>query len=1063
MCRSLNMVFRSFLLLFLVLKYSTSEKKYCREAVMSVKAVDVCPMSEKEWQQASMRMKCGELASKQTCSPVEKFKYHCVINPFRNQTLEVCAPEILISGFCTEFNIFGGIIQLHKDAPCFENAFPKCAPHYYSSQAYKYQDCYAVVNKTQGTLSPPTTTETFTTEIFSITTKPEQDSRVSASIIAAAISVPVVIIVFVGIVIAILYRQKKICRRMQRCKETETNVEKEECEELMPSTIESKDLKKTHIEESKADECERKDFERHVIGESFADQYAFTTCRTPGDLRKENLEESKNYLNSYQTFDEFFVETKIYQEVKDIFKKYGVVIWTGPSGCGKTIGAIHLILRHIDENARCIFRRIRSWKELSYVEKDKETIILIDNIFYQKNVDSELEPWWSELEKLHTLFQSDDNNLMLGPLRCIITARTNVIERACQIMERITPILAEHCRMKDNILTGNEKEEILRKQFRFADEKKHISIPEIDESFFMNVRESDGPIGFPLCANLYACSEEYRKPGANFFSRPIKCLKNQIKEEILGDKSNRTKSLFFVLFFYEWHIKMGNYEKLEIKSEHQCRRFLDGVSKDLRKNFEPFDFKGLQIEAQRLLDAFVTNEYENTYKFVHDSVYEAVGDLLCETYVTATAKYFPLDILQNQEYEHATETQKNVLVTRLLYETLSQQTSKVFACKVFRKKSFSDCFVSDLRKKEEQILKTFFTASNESSNTKLPCLFWTSYNNLIYLSEQLYDLVNEKNMCTDYLFYVLLYGECCARKQNLLKTVNGKLRDNEEKIKENVKEFKDEDRSSIIHLLIDSDRSDKFLSGVVERLVKDKFAIDLKNKNNVTPLMLAVKNPGGRKEVITNLITAGAKISSDSKQSNVIHYCVESCNDDETCAEYLKIIFRSELGGKWLSRNDIKGNTALCSAAMVSTFSRICSILMILERCSKEIITTVNENGLSALQLCVKSLTGSSKYTELECCVRVILLLLFGGSPENESDTSDKAIENCKYDVVKDILKHPKDEKNMDKVLRNLFQAIEMDTCTEGLSLPEFSQNIDIQLVESIKQAVNILKNKQLE
>ena len=65
---------------------------------MSVKAVDVCPMSEKEWQQASMRMKCGELASKQTCSPVEKFKYHCVINPFRNQTLEVCAPEILISG-----------------------------------------------------------------------------------------------------------------------------------------------------------------------------------------------------------------------------------------------------------------------------------------------------------------------------------------------------------------------------------------------------------------------------------------------------------------------------------------------------------------------------------------------------------------------------------------------------------------------------------------------------------------------------------------------------------------------------------------------------------------------------------------------------------------------------------------------------------------------------------------------------------------------------------------------------------------------------------------------------
>ena len=45
--------------------------------------------------------------------------------------------RLLIVGFCTEFNIFGGIIQLHKDAPCFKNAFPKCADHYYSSQAYK--------------------------------------------------------------------------------------------------------------------------------------------------------------------------------------------------------------------------------------------------------------------------------------------------------------------------------------------------------------------------------------------------------------------------------------------------------------------------------------------------------------------------------------------------------------------------------------------------------------------------------------------------------------------------------------------------------------------------------------------------------------------------------------------------------------------------------------------------------------------------------------------------------------------------------------------------------------
>lgn len=62
-----------------------------------------------------------------------------------------------------------------------------------------------------------------------------------------------------------------------------------------------------------------------------------------------------------------------------------------------------------------------------------------------------------------------------------------------------------------------------------------------------------------------------------FFSKPFELLKLQIKDEIAGDKTNRTKSLFFFLFFSECHTKMGKIEKLDLKSESSCKEFLNKI------------------------------------------------------------------------------------------------------------------------------------------------------------------------------------------------------------------------------------------------------------------------------------------------------------------------------------------------------------------------------------------------------------------------------------------------------------------------------------------------------
>lgn len=130
-------------LLLLIQDYVT-ENIYCKEAVESVKTVSSCPNTKEQWEKAASRKNCWEKALKQTCSTPEKFVYHCVINGYGNATLEVCAPKRLILGHCAEFNEVGGVIQDQLISTCSET-FPKCDHFYWSTEAYKYEDCYKLV------------------------------------------------------------------------------------------------------------------------------------------------------------------------------------------------------------------------------------------------------------------------------------------------------------------------------------------------------------------------------------------------------------------------------------------------------------------------------------------------------------------------------------------------------------------------------------------------------------------------------------------------------------------------------------------------------------------------------------------------------------------------------------------------------------------------------------------------------------------------------------------------------------------------------------------------------
>lgn len=69
----------------------------CPISPSTVKIVDECPDTEERWRKTAARKNCSAYASH--CGEPDRLKYHCVINSFANQTLEVCAyRRIIVSG-----------------------------------------------------------------------------------------------------------------------------------------------------------------------------------------------------------------------------------------------------------------------------------------------------------------------------------------------------------------------------------------------------------------------------------------------------------------------------------------------------------------------------------------------------------------------------------------------------------------------------------------------------------------------------------------------------------------------------------------------------------------------------------------------------------------------------------------------------------------------------------------------------------------------------------------------------------------------------------------------------
>lgn len=101
--------------------------------IVGVKHTPSCPATLEEWKKQAETWNCQSIKA--------TLKYHCLLNHWRNETLELCGEEKDIIGKnCPEFNQRGNRIQANWEHKCNESN-PPCPFKYKSSEVFKYPAC----------------------------------------------------------------------------------------------------------------------------------------------------------------------------------------------------------------------------------------------------------------------------------------------------------------------------------------------------------------------------------------------------------------------------------------------------------------------------------------------------------------------------------------------------------------------------------------------------------------------------------------------------------------------------------------------------------------------------------------------------------------------------------------------------------------------------------------------------------------------------------------------------------------------------------------------------------
>ncbi|XP_062585443.1 uncharacterized protein LOC134247118 [Saccostrea cucullata] len=1148
----MKMQFMVLLVIFLETAEIKLVKTTCPASVPTIRYVSSCPSNEEAWKIAESKKNCKSLADIQKCvADPSKFKYHCLVNSYLNATLEVCAPIRFASGYCADFNTLQIKVTENYNIDCTQ-LNPACPQRYVSTDIYKYPSCYKLNENHDTTANSTQSAEYSTVTDFSTTTFVHNTKETRSFYIAVVVlGVLLFIAFFIGVSLAVYkFRKKFIFHRMSKnpLDDTDAMVKffNDDAEEAKPET---------YLTDILEDNIEEKGFEQGE--DDVGNKYYTLVPKDKSDITDEeegknvpiaenatellvssNEESTKKFLENAVSADKFYEETKVYKKVENVFTTNNVVILTGPPGFGKTQTAIHLMMPLRKD---WVIRKVENYFELNYIERAKNTVIFIDNIFYGKS--NEFTKWMKPLAKLNTIIRgmerkntkSEENKggekmeeikreceikdeikedgtkdqNKCRRIKVIITARSDKVEEACELMKK-RAIFREDCivNLSQYELENEEKKRILTKQFTFANEKKKIEIPDFKDLFWdwEKVLKSKAHIGFPLCAHLFAFEEAFRKKGEDFFSTPTQIVLRQIEDVVQNDKTNRVKTLLLFLLLIEIHNRNKD-QKLKssqdiIKNEKDCADFLKKTCR-LGEHFHPLNFKKLPNIAADLTWSLLRKTGENSFQFIHQSVFDAVETYIFRSFPNKSIALLPLDVIEEQTNDKEGITWMKdehfrYLAKRFIAEIKCGKSSHICKCDILKRSEFIQFFCEEVSILDERGLIDLLTAKSVAS-PQLPIIFWLGrsestqlFQNLISIMEQ---KTHEKIDSVDHIYY-FLFGECTKGESPESIFTDDKCRD----IKKSVLTFKDKTRNTILHILIQSKMvEDDLATKILKQLTheeKDNVDINAKNRDRKTPLMLAVTWPLSRKHVIEELVKHDCDVkSTDRKENSVFHYCVDADTDDLTCANVINTLLSTkEKLLVDLSTDNTDGLTPLNLACRNTRNSRILSICSLLHcgdsskqedntqnekthfpsknekkrvgkvNYSYEQVNKIDSEGRNPIFNAVSCFTVEDELVEMERLLRVCILLLYGADPHVKSDDGDKsAVTFCMEKSYSDLEEIMASIKNTSKNEKKSTESLMIDAITKGLKRLSKNHAIGDHIEITMKFSNNIQISEELK
>ena len=313
------------------------------------------------------------------------------------------------------------------------------------------------------------------------------------------------------------------------------------------------------------------------------------------------------------------------EAVGHLQKAYSVLLYGNP-GEGKTFSAFRIVKYLLENNIvtleRCAL--LNNPKDLSLIKRDDIDLILIDDIFGRHNADSNrFSAWETEFPTLQSIVGT-------RKIRLIMCSRMHIYEQYRTKLDGLD-IFSRTTELSSAKLLQEEKSEILIQQLEFY--KRNVSEVNVDECI------SHALVGFPLCAQQFACDDLMFSKKTGYFRKPYRYfLEQNIKT--LDDQS------FIALLFVFYKGNKLQLADLDITRMSKDTQSLLVHIANLRGVEKP---TSLIVRETKEKVASMKGSYiktiDNEVSFFHDTMYEAIAQIHYKEYPAEVIKYCTLDYL----------------------------------------------------------------------------------------------------------------------------------------------------------------------------------------------------------------------------------------------------------------------------------------------------------------------------------------------------------------------------------------------------------------------------------